>query len=91
MNRTELVECIATEMKTSKAQANRFVTTFLDTIYCNIRKEGVHITGLGTFTATKRPKRAGRNPKTGEALIIPEKWVPVFKAGSALKASVTES
>ena len=88
MNRAELVDYIATEMDTSKAEADRFMSTFLDAIYQNVRKEGVKIAGLGSFSAAKRKARVGRNPQTGDEIKIPSKWVPVFKAGATLKESV---
>ena len=88
MNRADLIEYIASEMDTSKAEADRFLSTFLDAIYSNVRKEGVKIAGLGSFTAAKRKARVGRNPQTGEEIKIPAKWVPVFKAGATLKESV---
>ncbi|NRA44089.1 MAG: HU family DNA-binding protein [Oligoflexales bacterium] len=85
MNRADLIEYIAGEMETSKAEADRFLSAFLDAIYSNVRKEGVKIAGLGSFSAAKRKARLGRNPQTGEEIKIPAKWVPVFKAGASLK------
>ena len=58
---------------------------FVEAIHKNIRTEGVKISGLGTFAAAERQARVGRNPKTGEEIQIPSKWVPTFKAGTALK------
>ncbi|MDD9951344.1 MAG: HU family DNA-binding protein, partial [Zetaproteobacteria bacterium] len=83
MNKLELIEHIAEEMDITKADAGRFVDTFVNTIHANIRKEGVKISGLGTFGAIKRKARTGRNPQTGQKLKIPAKWAPTFKPGSA--------
>ena len=44
--------------------------------------------GFGTFKASKRAARTGKNPKTGEALKIAATTVPTFKAGAAFKAAV---
>ena len=88
MNRAELVEYIAGDMNISKAQADRFISTFTDAVYKNVRKDGVKIAGFGSFKAAKRNARTGRNPQTGEEIKIPSRWVPVFKAGSSLKESV---
>ncbi|MBP6218295.1 MAG: HU family DNA-binding protein [Oligoflexales bacterium] len=86
MNRAELAELIAQDLKTSKAEADRFIKTFTGIIAKNVRRdEGVRITGFGTFFAKKRKAKKGRNPRTGEELKIPAKWVPLFKAGSSLK------
>lgn len=85
MNRSELAQYIATEMETSKALADKFISSFADAVYQNVREEGVKIAGFGSFTATKRKARTGRNPQTGEEIKIPSRWVPVFKAGSSFK------
>jgi integration host factor subunit beta len=45
----------------------------------------VEIRGFGTFAVKKRDARAGRNPRTGEAVSIPEKVVPVFKTGKEMR------
>ena len=47
--------------------------------------DSVGLIGFGTFEARVRPARTGRNPQTGEPLSIPEKTVPVFKAGKKLR------
>ena len=41
----------------------------------------VEIRGFGSFALNYRPPRTGRNPKSGEAVQVPEKYVPHFKAG----------
>ena len=48
----------------------------------------IEIRGFGSFDINHRPPRTARNPKTGEKVAVPEKWVPQFKAGKALKARV---
>jgi DNA-binding protein HU-beta len=51
----------------------------------------VKIVNFGKFSVVDRAARKGRNPQTGEALDIPEKRVPKFKASQALKDAVAES
>lgn len=85
VNRAELADFIADQMETSKAQADKFITSFADAIYRNIKKDGVKIAGFGSFSAAKRKARVGRNPQTGEEIKIPSRWVPVFKAGTVFK------
>ena len=88
MNKAELIDCLAVDLETSKADANRFLDSFLNAVYKNARKEGVKISGFGTFSAVKRKARIGRNPQTGEEVKIPSRWAPVFKAGSTLREAV---
>ena len=48
----------------------------------------VRVAGFGTFVAKNRPARAGRNPRTGEAVSIPASTVPSFKVAKALRDAV---
>ncbi|MCB9228680.1 MAG: HU family DNA-binding protein [Deltaproteobacteria bacterium] len=89
MNKTELTECIANKLDISKADAGEFLDTFISTIQENLHG-GVKISGLGTFAAQKRNARVARNPQTGAEIQVPAKWVPVFRAGSALKEAATQ-
>lgn len=45
----------------------------------------VELRGFGAFSVKHRPSRSGRNPRTGEAVAVEEKWVPFFKAGKELR------
>ena len=48
----------------------------------------IEIRGFGSFTLNHRPSRVGRNPKSGESVLVPEKFVPHFKAGKELRERV---
>lgn len=48
----------------------------------------IEIRGFGSFALNYRPPRVGRNPKSGEKVNVPEKWVPHFKAGKELRERV---
>lgn len=65
------------------------VTEILDKI-CETLVDGdrVEIRGFGTFSLNHRPPRIGRNPKTGETVAVPGKYVPHFKAGKELRDRV---
>ena len=51
----------------------------------------IEIRGFGSFSLNYRPPRVGRNPKTGDKVSVPEKWVPHFKAGKELRERVDAS
>lgn len=53
-----------------------------------VRGHRIEIRGFGSFSINRRPPRVGRNPRSGEQVIIPEKLVPHFKPGKALRESV---
>lgn len=48
----------------------------------------IEIRGFGSFSLNYRPPRVGRNPKSGDKVSVPEKWVPHFKAGKELRERV---
>ena len=52
------------------------------------RGHRIEIRGFGSFSINRRPPRIGRNPRSGERVEIPEKRVPHFKPGKALRESV---
>ena len=52
------------------------------------RGERIEIRGFGSFSVNRRPPRIGRNPRSGESVQIPEKRVPHFKPGKALREAV---
>ena len=53
-----------------------------------MKREEIRLVGFGTFKATKRKARTGRNPQTGRAIKIPARKVPVFRPGKELKSKV---
>ena len=52
------------------------------------KKQRIEIRGFGSFSLNYRFPRTGRNPKSGEKVNVPEKYVPHFKAGKELRARV---
>ena len=89
MNRKKLIDALSISTGSSKADADRSIDALLEIITDTLKKgDGLTLKGFGTFEVRKRAARAGRNPKTGEALKIKARKVPAFKAGTALKAAV---
>ena len=65
------------------------VKTILDAMSNSLmKKQRIEIRGFGSFSLNYRPPRMGRNPKSGEKVDVPEKFVPHFKAGKELRARV---
>ncbi len=89
MNKTELIEHIATNADLSKADASRAVDAFVDAVTSALKKDdSVTLVGFGTFAVSDRAARTGRNPRTGETINIPAARVPRFRPGKALKDSI---
>ena len=86
MNKTELIEHIATQADISKAAAGCALDALIGGVKTALKKNGsVSIVGFGTFAVTKRASRTGRNPRTGDAIKIKSAKVPKFRPGKALK------
>ena len=65
------------------------VKTILDAMSNSLKKkQRIEIRGFGSFSSNYRSPRIGRNPKSGEKVNVPEKYVPHFKAGKELRARV---
>jgi len=56
-----------------------------------VRGDRIEIRGFGSFALNYRPPRVGRNPKSGDKVSVPAKWVPHFKAGKELRERVDQS
>ncbi|HSJ48646.1 MAG TPA: HU family DNA-binding protein [Gammaproteobacteria bacterium] len=89
MNKSELIDAVASTADLSKAAATKAVDAVLDTV-TNTLKNGEQVTlvGFGTFEVRARAARSGRNPQTGETINIKASNAPAFKAGKALKDAV---
>jgi DNA-binding protein HU-beta len=86
VNKTELIEHIATKSDISKAAATRALASIIEAVKKTLKKgDTVTLVGFGTFSVSKRAARTGRNPRTGAALKIKAAKVPRFKAGKGLK------
>lgn len=91
MNKTELVEAIATKTNMTKTDADKMVNAFVEVVTDALTKgDKVSLKGFGNFEVRTREARTGRNPRTGEAMPIPASKAPAFKASSALKKAVNK-
>lgn len=87
MTRSELIKKLAQRFpKLTLSDVEVSVKVILSGIGDTLAKgERVEIREFGSFTIHLRPARLGRNPKTGERVPVPAKWVPYFRAGKLLK------
>ncbi|MFT5574732.1 MAG: DNA-binding protein HU-beta [Bermanella sp.] len=89
MNKSELIDAIATSADLPKAAAGRALDAVVESITDALKKDdSVSLVGFGTFAVKARAARTGRNPQTGEPINIAAAKVPSFKAGKALKDAV---
>lgn len=85
MNKTDLIDKLATEAALPKTKVKEVIDSFVKAISEGLSTSGkVSLPGLGNFSKTVRKARTGRNPKTGETIQIAEKTSVKFKAASQL-------
>ncbi len=85
MNKQELVSAMAEKAGLTKADADKAVNAFVETVKDAMAKgESIQLIGFGTFSVSERSARTGRNPQTGKEIQIAAKKVAKFKAGKAL-------
>lgn len=91
MNKTELIAAVAEKAEISRRDAEKAVKAFTDTVSEELVNGGkVQLVGFGTFEVAERAAREGRNPKTGDTMVIAASKTPKFKAGKALKDEVNK-
>ena len=90
MTRSDLVEELAARFgQLTQRDAEVAVKTLLDVMSDSLaRGNRIEIRGFGSFSVSRRSPRLGRNPRSGESVAIPEKRVPHFKPGKALREAV---
>jgi integration host factor subunit beta len=89
MTKMELISALQTEADLTKAEATRVVQLFFDHITEALaRGERVEIRGLCSFFVKTYNSYTGRNPKTGEKVVVKPKRLPFFKAGKEIKERV---
>ena len=91
MNKGELVAAVAAKADLTKKDAEKAVNSVVEAIEDALKAgDKVQLVGFGTFEVKSRNARTGRNPRTKETIQIPASKLPVFKAGKALKDSISK-
>jgi len=85
--KSELIQMIADENPhLYQRDVERIVNTIFDEIIRSMADgHRVELRGFGAFSVKRRDARMGRNPRTGEAVHVDEKFVPFFKTGKLLR------
>ncbi|MBU1235876.1 MAG: integration host factor subunit beta [Gammaproteobacteria bacterium] len=90
MTKSELIAQLAERFPQLVAKDADFaVKVILDAMTAALaRGDRIEIRGFGSFALNFRPPRVGRNPKSGDKVHVPAKYVPHFKAGKELRERV---
>ena len=90
MTKSELIARLAqTHPHLYQRDVERIVTTIFDEITGALaRGDRVELRGFGAFSVKQRGARVGRNPRTGAAVSVTEKFIPYFKTGKQLRDKI---
>jgi len=84
-----MAERLCDELNLNKREAKQMVEVFFEKIsHCLINNEQVKLSGFGNFDLLNKSQRPGRNPKTGEDVVISARRVVTFRSGQKLKDRV---
>jgi DNA-binding protein HU-beta len=87
MTKSQILDHLAKRTNTSKKQAGLFLNEFISLAYKEAKKNFT-IPGLGKLVVVNRKKRMGRNPSTGETMVIPAKKVLKFRVAKQAKDAI---
>ena len=92
MTKSELIEYLAEQSHLSVGDVDLAVRTILETMSQSMADgDRIEIRGFGSFNLHYRSPRMGRNPKTGEVIALPARYVPHFKPGKELRLRVDQA
>lgn len=85
----DLINCVAVDNGITKVEAAKMVENVINSIHALIvEKGGVSILGEFSIEVRNRAERQGRNPATGESMIIPAHKALAIKAGKSLNDDI---
>ncbi len=86
MKKNELIAAIAEKSNVKKVDAERMLNALIEVVGEELKKgEKLTIPALGTFQVRERKAKEGRNPRTGEKMMIPAANIPAFRVAKNLK------
>ena len=89
MNKSDLIEAISNELDLPKATVTKVVNAYHQTVQTAMSQgDKVTLPGFGTFQVSERKERSGRNPRTGESLVIAAAKIVKFRPGKDIKTNV---
>ena len=90
MTRKELTRSVSEDLGIDQSQARLIVQLVLDTVLETLATEGrVELRNFGVFQVQRRAARKARNPRTGEAVDVPERYVVTFRPGLVMEQRIS--
>ncbi len=89
MTKADIVDKVAAGTGLTKLETEAIIEGFFKTVIEALKEgNGIEIRGFGSYKVKKKNARQARNPKTGEAVFVPEHFVPTFKFSKDFKEMV---
>ena len=89
LTRAEISDCIASRLNLSRRRARELLEETLEEMSKGLEREGqLKLSSFGSFSIRKKKNRIGRNPKTGQEVMIEPRQVISFRASLSLKELV---
>ncbi|MBN1637646.1 MAG: integration host factor subunit beta [Ignavibacteriales bacterium] len=89
MTKADIVEKVAEGTGLTKLETEAIIEGFLNTLVKSLREGNrIEIRGFGSFKIKEKSERYARNPRTGEKVLVPQQFVPVFKFSKDFKQAV---
>ena len=88
LTKNNIINYLKKNSSLSIGEASIIFDSFLSVIKSKSKSKSVKLSGFGTFSFKKTPKRAGRNPKTKDSYIIPELYKLNFKPSNKVKEQI---
>ena len=86
MTKAELIEQVSAASALTRKHTEVIVDAVFSSILESLRRgDKIELRGFGSFRVRRRGTRTGRNPKTGQGVVVPAKTVPYFKPGKELR------
>ncbi len=91
MTKKEIVKTISEEIGMTQLRTKEIVQKTFDAIVETLVDEGrIELRNFGVFEVKKRAARKARNPRTGQRVDVPEKYVVTFKPGKEMEAAIRQ-
>lgn len=91
MNKKEFVKLLAKDLDWSISKTDKFLEGFFNLVSEVLVREGkLSLFKFGIFTVRHKASRKGRNPKTGDELVLPPKDYPYFKASKSIVNAINK-
>ncbi len=91
MIKQDMIDNIANSTGLTKVEVEAVINeSFIEIINALSKNENIELRGFGSFSVKHRMPKKARNPRTGDPIFLPERYVPIFKPSKLMKDTVNK-